>query len=131
VSKHILGEPPAWDAQGWSDKVGVTVTSLGRLESVEEMELMRFQDLDAWREYQTEVFRRTNSALDTMNDRLLAEVVVESLEPPLSFPKIILGLGQPFTKFDVLEYYIYLHGVRHVGELEHARALVGLKGIPV
>jgi hypothetical protein len=30
---------------------------------------------------------------------------------------------------DVVEAWIYQHGIRHAGELEHARALVGLGGV--
>jgi hypothetical protein len=131
ISRNFLGEEALWETSDLFRQVGATVEALGRVEKVEEMEHMRFADLEAWKRYQTEVFRRTNLALDSLTEAVLSEVIVEKLEPPQSFPKLILGYGNSFTKFDVLEYYIYLHGVRHVGELEHARSLVGLHGVPV
>lgn len=35
----------------------------------------------------------------------------------------------PLRRGDLAEAWIYQHGIRHLGELEHARALVGLGGI--
>ena len=32
-------------------------------------------------------------------------------------------------RLDALECWIYQHGLRHMGEIEHARALVGLGGM--
>jgi len=33
------------------------------------------------------------------------------------------------TLLDASECWIYQHGLRHMGEIEHARALVGLQGM--
>jgi hypothetical protein len=33
------------------------------------------------------------------------------------------------TVLDALECWIYQHGLRHMGEIEHGRALVGLGGM--
>jgi hypothetical protein len=33
------------------------------------------------------------------------------------------------TRLDGLECWVYQHGLRHMGEVEHARALVGLQGM--
>ena len=33
------------------------------------------------------------------------------------------------TRLDATECWIYQHGLRHMGEIEHARALVGLQGM--
>jgi len=38
--------------------------------------------------------------------------------------------GEPgITRLDALECWIYQHGLRHMGEIEHGRALVGLEGM--
>lgn len=42
---------------------------------------------------------------------------------------MVIGPDAPLRKLEVLECLVYQHGLRHMGELEHARALVGLRGM--
>ncbi len=65
----------------------------------------------AYLEYQLEVFRRTETFLDTMDAADLNRVLVAR-----PFPPQIAST--------------YQHGPRHMGEIEHGRALVGLGGMP-
>ena len=131
VSGPFLAGPQLWIAGGWAAKVGVTIDRLGREESVEEMEHIRFADLDAWRTYQTGVIARTSGVLDTLTEDVLATVLMPSLPPNMQqiFCAIVIGPGAPLRKLDVLECFVYQHGLRHMGEIEHGRALVGLKGM--
>jgi hypothetical protein len=131
VSRVFLGEPEAWHAGGWTAKVGVTVDRLGREESVEEMERIRFADFDAWRDYQALVVARTSGVLDGLTEERLAEAVLPQLPPNMQqiFCAIVIGPGAPLRRLDVLECFVYQHGLRHMGEIEHARALVGLRGM--
>lgn len=131
VSVFLLREAPLWDAGGWAARVGVTVDRLGREESVEEMELIRFADLDAWRAYQSAVIDRTNDVLSTLDEAALAEVLMPKLPPNMQkiFCAIVIGPEAPLRKLDALECFVYQHGLRHMGEIEHGRALVGLGGM--
>ncbi len=131
ISRVFLGEPDLWASAGWAEKVGVTVDRLGREETVEEMERIRFADFDAWKAYQAEVIARTDRALDAISEELLAEVVIPQLPPNMQqiFCAIVIGPGAPLRKLDVLECFVYQHGLRHMGEIEHGRALVGLRGM--
>jgi len=131
ISRLFLRENPLWDQAGWAAKVGATVPGLGREESVEEMEQLGFGDLDAWREYQSQVLARTSTALDTISADLLLEVVMSQLPPNMQniFCAIVIGPGAPMRKLDILECFVYQHGLRHMGEIEHGRALVGLQGM--
>lgn len=131
ISRLFLHENPLWDTGGWAAKVGATVDRLGREESVEEMEQLRFGDLDAWRDYQVEVLARTSAALETITAELLLEVVMSQLPPNMQniFCAIVIGPGAPMRKLDILECFVYQHGLRHMGEIEHGRALVGLQGM--
>jgi hypothetical protein len=131
ISMFFLKQPPIWPSGGWADKVGVAIDALGREETVEEMQNQRFGDLDAWKAYQSEVFARTDDVLGTMTADLLAEVVIPQLPPNMQniFCGIVVGPGNPIRKLEVLECFVYQHGLRHMGEVEHGRALVGLGGM--
>jgi len=131
VSRQFLHEEPLWVSGGWAAKVGVNVDALGREETVEEMQHLRFNDLDAWRAYQSEVVARTSRALDTITADMLSEVLLPQLPPNMQniFCAIVIGPGAPLRKLEVLECFVYQHGLRHMGEIEHGRALVGLRGM--
>ena len=131
ISGPFLRGPMLWDAGGWAAKLGVTVDRLGREESVEEMERIRFADMDAWRAYQSAVVERTSGVLDTLTEEMLAEVLLPQLPPNMQqiFCAIVIGPDAPLRTLDVLECFVYQHGLRHMGEIEHGRALVGLKGM--
>lgn len=130
ISTIFLQEPTAWQAGGWAAKVGVTVDAMGREETVAEMEQLSFADLDAWKAYQAEVIARTNRALETITPELLAEVLLPKLPPQMQsiFCGLVIGDG-PLRKLEALECFVYQHGLRHMGEVEHGRALVGLGGM--
>ena len=131
ISGVFLGERPVWEIGGWARRVGVTVDYLGREESVEEMERLRFADFSAWVAYQSEVIGRTSRVLDTVTEATLAEVVMPALPPNMQnvFCAIVVGPQHPIRKLEVLECFVYQHGLRHMGEIEHGRALVGLRGM--
>ena len=40
-----------------------------------------------------------------------------------------VGGDAGITRLDAMECWWYQHGLRHMGEIEHARALVGLQGM--
>ncbi len=131
ISAPFLKEPPLWTTGGWARKVGVSIDVLGREETVEEMQHLRFADLEAWKTYQAQVIERTSAALDVITAEILAEVLMPQLPPNMQniFCAVVIGPGAPLRKLDVLECFVYQHGLRHMGEVEHARALVGLGGM--
>jgi hypothetical protein len=131
VSGAFLRERSLWVQGGWAEKVGVTVDALGREETVEEMESLRFGDFDSWKQYQASVIRRTDRVLQTLTEELLAEIAAAQLPPNMQnvFCGLVVGPDGPVRKLDVLECFVYQHGLRHMGEVEHARALVGLRGM--
>jgi hypothetical protein len=131
ISGPFLRQPTLWVSGGWAGKVGVNVDALGREESVEEMETLRFASMDAWREYQAQVLARTAGVLATLTPELLGEVLMPKLPPNMQniFCAIVIGPDAPLRKLEVLECFVYQHGLRHMGEIEHGRALVGLQGM--
>jgi hypothetical protein len=123
--------PPIWNTGGWAAKIGVAVDALGREESVEQMQGQRFSDLDAWKAYQAEVIAQTSDTLATLTASDLEAVVMPQLPPHMQniFCAMVIGPGAPVRKLDALECWVYQHGLRHMGEVEHGRALVGLGGM--
>jgi hypothetical protein len=131
ISRVFLREEQLWISAGWANKVGVNIDALGREETVDEMQHLRFGDIDAWRAYQAEVIARTSTALDGITADTLAEVLMPQLPPNMQniFCAIVIGPGAPLRRLEVLECFVYQHGLRHMGEIEHGRALVGLQGM--
>ena len=131
VSRAFLGEAPLWERENWAGRIGITVGGFGREETVEEMQHLRFADLDAWKQYQEAVIARTNQVLERITPALLAEVLLPKLPPNMQniFCGIVVGPGNPIRRLEALECFVYQHGLRHMGEVEHGRALVGLQGM--
>jgi len=95
------------------------------------MEVLRFGDLDAWKDYQSQVIARTTEVLDRLTVDVALEVVLPQIPPhmPNIFCAIVIGTEAPLRKLDAMECFVYQHGLRHMGEVEHGRALVGLHGM--
>jgi hypothetical protein len=131
VSRPFLAEAPLWETGGWAEKIGVTVDALGREESIDEMQHIRFANFDAYRDYQSRVIERTSSVLEAVDEPMLAQVLLPKLPPNMQniFCGIVIGADAPLRKLEVLECFVYQHGLRHMGEIEHGRALVGLEGM--
>ena len=131
ISGPFLGGPTLWDSEGWAAKVGVSIDKLGREQTVEEMENISFADFDAWRAFQTAVIARTDGVLEALTEVTLSQVLMPQLPPNMQqiFCAIVIGPDAPLRKLEVLECFVYQHGLRHMGEIEHGRALVGLKGM--
>lgn len=120
-----------WDRQGWAGRVGFVGEPPQRGTPMADAERIRLGDVDAWREYQTAVFARTERALATLPLGRFAEKAMD--RPPAdklkgAFIALLVPEGE-IRVSDVCEAYLFQHAVRHLGELEHARALVGLGGL--
>jgi len=130
VSRRIYGEDSLWERDGWSERVGATVPSVTRGTPIAVAETLQFGDYAAWLDYQSAVFARTEEALASLPDERWDEVVFARLPDQLKggFLDLVVG-NQPVCLGDLLDVFIAYHGSRHLGEIEHARALVGLQGI--
>jgi hypothetical protein len=127
----MLGGPPMiWD-ETWAERIGLAIDDHGKHRSVDEMVHQRIGDYGAFREYQRLVFEQTEQWLDSLDPASLTEVVVPRPFPPQvasTFSARVAGEAG-ITRLDGIECWIYQHGLRHMGEVEHARALVGLEGM--
>ena len=126
----ISGTPAIWDAT-WGDRLALGVIDHGKHRTVEEMVAQRIGNYDAYCEYQRAVFARTEDWLGSLDPAALLEVLVPRPFPPQieSTYSARVATEAGITRLDAVECWIYQHGLRHMGEIEHARALVGLGGM--
>jgi hypothetical protein len=131
VARHLGADSLLWAQQGWAERVGLVGEPPIRGTPMADAERIRLGDIDAWRAYQTAVFARTERALATLPLDRFAQKAMD--RPPAdklkgAFIALLVPQGD-FHVSDVCEAYLFQHAVRHLGELEHARALVGLGGL--
>ena len=126
----ITGQDPTWNAD-WQARVQMAIDDHGKERTVAEMVHQRVGDYDAFKEYQREVFGRTEAWLDQLEPEALDRVIIPRPLPPVvanTYSARVAG-EQGITVLDALECWIYQHGLRHMGEVELARGLVGLGGM--
>jgi hypothetical protein len=130
-SVTMLGGPAPIFDEGAAEKMGLAIADHGKHKTVDEMVHQRIGDYDAFRDYQRAVFEKTETYLDGLTPGDLEEVVVRRPFPPQiasTYSARVAG-EEGITRLDGLECWVYQHGLRHMGEVEHARALVGLEGM--
>ncbi len=126
----LTGVAPIWNAD-WQERVQMTINDHGKHKTVDEMIHQRIGDYDAYIEYQRAVFARTHAHLASMEASELDRVVIQHPFPPQiasTYSARVAG-PQGITVLDAFECWIYQHGLRHMGEIELARGLVGLNGM--
>jgi hypothetical protein len=132
ASRFLAGNAPSlWEIGGWAKKVGLEGAVPFRGTAIDEAERTRFEDMDAWREYQRAVFAKTESALANAPLDLFDRDAFGGERPDLgrnAFLGLLVPSG-PIRIMDICEAYLFQHAARHLGEIEHARALVGLGGL--
>ncbi len=126
----ITGSPMIWH-QDWQDRVQMAIADHGKQRTVEEMVDQRIGDYGAFTQYMEAVSARTEAVLDELDPAELTRVVV-----PRPFPTVVASTysarvagPEGITVLDGLECWLYQHGLRHMGEIELARGLVGLGGM--
>ena len=130
VGRLLDKGPMLWESGGWGAKVGYTGEMPQRGTPMSVAEAIQFKDFKAWREYQAAVFARTGSAIANTPLERFDEVVMTDRPDAMkgSFLFALVPSG-PIRLIDACESYLFQHASRHLGEIEHARALVGLGGV--
>ncbi|MFZ9630114.1 MAG: DinB family protein [Ilumatobacteraceae bacterium] len=126
----VTGEPPIW-GEPWQSRVGMSLDDHGKHRTVGEMEAQRIGDYEAFKAYMEAVFARTEAWLDALEPAELGRVVIGRPFPPqiaTTYSARVAG-EHGITVLDAAECWIYQHGLRHMGEIELARGLVGLNGM--
>lgn len=126
----MTGTPPLWDAQ-WEARVRPAIADHGKHRTVAEMVHQRIGNYEAFGEYLHAVFHRVEEWLAGLDPGELTRVVIRRPFPEQVASTFSARVAGPegITLLDAAECWIYQHGLRHMGEIELARGLVGLGGM--
>ncbi len=126
----ITGIPPIWNVE-WQERVQMAIDDHGKHRTVDEMIHQRIGDFEAFKDYQRTVFDRTENYLATMDPADLTRVLIAPPYPDFVASTYSARCAGPLgiTVLDGFECWLYQHGLRHMGEIELARGLVGLGGM--
>ncbi len=126
----ISGDPLVWSDE-WRDRLQMAIPDHGKERTVAEMVDQRIGDYDAFQAYQATVFARTEGWLGRLDPAELERLLIPRPLPPAvagTFSARVAG-EEGITVLDAVECWLYQHGLRHMGEIELARGLVGLGGM--
>ena len=126
----ITGVPPIWN-ETWQDRVQMAIDDHGKHRTVDDMIHQRIGDFEAFKAYQREVFDRTEAYLATMDPHDFTKVLIAPPYPEMVASTYSARCAGPegITVLDGFECWLCQHGLRHMGEIELARGLVGLGGM--
>ncbi|HUC36672.1 MAG TPA: hypothetical protein VMR97_06070 [Acidimicrobiales bacterium] len=126
----VTGSRPVWNEE-WQGRVQMKINDHGKQLTVDQMVDQRIGDYGAFKEYQRAVFDRTDAHLATMDPGDFRRVLIQRPFPPVVASTYSARCAGPegITVLDGIECWMYQHGLRHMGEIELARGLVGLGGM--
>jgi len=126
----MTGTTPVWD-ESWETRVHPAIADHGKHRTVAEMVHQRIGDYDEFQTYMRTVFARVEEWLADLDPGELTRVVIARPFPEQIANTYSARVAGPegVTLLDATECWIYQHGLRHMGEIELARGLVGLGGM--
>ncbi|HUX04231.1 MAG TPA: hypothetical protein VMV53_04910 [Acidimicrobiales bacterium] len=124
------GPPPQFNPQ-WASAMALAIVDDGKARTVQDMMHQRIGDFGAFREFQRLVFTSTEDFVAHIDPDRFSDVIVEHPYGPslLNTFSARVGGESGISRSDAIESWIYQHALRHMGEIEHARAIVGLSGM--
>ncbi len=126
----MTGTAPVWD-ESWEARVHPAIPDHGKHRTVGEMVHQRIGDYGGFQDYMHAVFARVEAWLADLDPAELTRLVVARPLPDQLASTYSARVAGPegITLLDAAECWIYQHGLRHMGEIELARGLVGLGGV--
>jgi len=127
----FLGGPVPQMSETWATKMGLAINDPGKEKTVEEMMNQRIGNYEEFLEFQRLVFCATEDFVASIDPTTFSDVIVAHPYGSTIAQTFSARVGgdRGISRSDALECWIYQHALRHMGEIEHARALVGLSGM--
>jgi len=127
----FLGGPMPQMSETRAARMGLAINDPGKEKSVEEMMHQRIGNYEAFLDFQGSVYRATEQFVEGIEPSSLGDIVVAHPYGATIAQTFSARVGgaQGISRSDAIECWIYQHALRHMGEIEHARALVGLRGM--
>ena len=127
----FAGGPGAQVSARWLEEMGLAIDDHGKARTVDEMMHQRIGNYEAFLEFQALVFAATETFAASIDPASFSDIVIPypygaGIEHTFSAR---VGGEAGISRSDAIECWVYQHGLRHMGEIEHARALVGLGGM--
>ena len=108
-------KPTVWMEGGWDAKFGLDSKAQGTGFSDDEALNFRMNGIDEFKRYMSDVFARTETYVGGMSDEDTERKITVKPLGEMSVLQCVSGMCMT-------------HGYRHLGEIEFAKGLVGLKG---
>ena len=127
----FIGGPVPQMSEAWATRMGLAINDPGKEKSVSEMMGQRIGDYEAFLEFQRLVYEATEHFVASIEPSTFSDIIVAhpyGSALARTFSARVGGDGG-ISRSDAVECWIYQHALRHMGEIEHARALVGLSGM--
>jgi hypothetical protein len=127
----FIGGPSPQFNYAWEERLGLAIADHGKEKTVDEMMAQRIGNYEDFRQFQGLVFRATEEYVADVDPATFNDVLVRAPYGPIVAGTFSARVGgaNGITRSDALECWIYQHALRHMGEIEHARSLVGLGGM--
>jgi hypothetical protein len=110
--------PTVWMERGWDVRLGLDSRAQGTGMSEADASAFRIGSLADFRAYMTAVWAATDEYLKT-------------LDPAAADRRVTIKPVGEMSLLQALGGMCLTHGYRHLGEIEYARGLVGLKGATI
>ena len=131
TSGLLMGEAPVWATGGWQARVQMAINDHGKERPVSDMIHQRVGDYEAFVEYQRPSSPAPRRGWPPSSSPTSRSSWSRARYPPgvaNTYSARVAG-EEGITVLDAIECWIYQHGLRHMGEIELARGLVGLGGM--
>lgn len=115
----VQHRPTVWIEGGWPERLGLDPRSQGTGMTDEQAASLRINSLPDWRRYMAGVWAAT--------DEYLAGLSGDGIEQQ----RVTIKPVGEMSLLNALGGMVLTHGYRHLGEIEYARGLVGLKGATI
>jgi hypothetical protein len=114
----VQRRPTVWMEGGWDVRLGLDARAQGTGMSDEDASAFHISSLPDFRAYMTAVWASTDAFL-------------EGLHPQDADRRVTIKPVGEMSLLQALGGMCLTHGYRHLGEIEYARGLVGLKGATI